>query len=195
MASLTHLVPAVVLFTIGYTFVLLGYGLMVDSPLAVLYTSINLGLMGLMVLLHRTIRWSPKALWMASLVGLGNMLGGVILIGGQTLYLVEVIGPIGYDKLFHFTAAAMLSLLAWETVARVAGPDAPRGHAGLPLIVWLVVCGGGAIVEIAEYVGATVGDVNVGDYANNAQDLIANASGALLGTALVARSRNRSLPP
>ncbi len=176
-------------FTALYTFGLLAYGLAVESPLAVLYTGINVALAGLFAFLHRTIRWSPRALWLASMVGLGNMLGGVVLVGGTTLYLVDVIGPIGFDKVFHFTAAACLTLAAWEVVERVTGPDAPSGHAGLPLVVWLTVMGGGAVVEIAEFIGASLGDVNVGDYANNALDLVANGIGALLGTVLAARSR------
>lgn len=176
-------------FTALYTLALLAYGLAVDSPLAILYTGINIALAGLFAFLHRTIGWSLRALWLASFVGLGNMLGGVILIDGTTLYLVNVLGPIGFDKVFHFTAAAGLSLAAWEAVERVTGPDAPRGPSGLPLIVWLTVMGGGAVVEIGEFIGASVGEVNVGDYANNAMDLVANGLGALLGTALGARSR------
>lgn len=49
--------------------------------------------------------------------------------------------------------------------------------------------GGGAVVEIAEFIGASIGDVNVGDYANNALDLVANGLGALLGVSLVANTR------
>lgn len=184
---------AVVVFTLGYTLALLGYGLAVESPLAVLYTSVNLALMGLLGLLHRNVRWSPRALWLASFVGLGNMLGGVILVGGQTLYLTDLIDPLGYDKVLHFTAAAGLSPLAWETVERVADPRAPRGLAGLPLVVWLAIMGGGAVVEIAEFAGASIGDVNVGDYTNNALDLVANPLGALLGVVLVARERKETV--
>lgn len=185
--------PALLVFTALYTAALLAYGLAVDSPLAVLYAGINIALAGLFAFLHRTIGWSLRALWLASLVGLGNMAGGVLLVGGTTLYLVDVMGPIGFDKLFHFAAAACLSLAAWEAVERVTGPGAPGGHAGLPLIVWLAVMGGGAVVEIAEFVGASIGDVNVGDYANNAQDLVANALGALLGVILVSRSRKATV--
>ena len=179
----------IVLFTLGYTTLLLGYGIVVESSLAVLYASVNVGLLGLVAWLHRSIRWSGRALWLASIVGLGNMLGGVVLVDGQTLYMTDVIGPIGYDKVFHFAAAALLSLLAWEAVERVAGPSSRRGIAGLPLIVWLAVMGGGAVVEIAEFIGASIGDVNVGDYANNALDLVANGLGALLGVVVVSRSK------
>lgn len=182
-------------FTAFYTVSLLAYGLAVDSPLALLYTGINVALAALFAFLHRTVQWSLPALWLASIVGLGNMLGGVVLIGDNTLYLSDIIGPIGFDKVFHFAAAAGLSLAAWEATERVTGPGAPRGHAGLPLIVWLAVMGGGAVVEIAEFVGASIGDVNVGDYVNNALDLVANALGGLLGVWLVSRARQDASRP
>jgi len=45
--------------------------------------------------------------------------------------------------------------------------------------------GGGAAVEIAELIGSTLSDVSVGDYGNNALDLVANAVGATVGISLV----------
>src|SRR5690606_41340266 len=101
---------------------------------------------------------SVGALLQASFVGLWIMLGGVVLVEGRTLYLTDVIGPIGYDKIFHFAAAAGLSLLAWEAVEGIAGPGARRGITGLAMVVWLAVMGGGAVVEIAEFIGASIGD-------------------------------------
>jgi hypothetical protein len=184
-----------VTFTVAYTGVLLVYGLMADSPLTVLYTGVNVGLMLVLAWLHRSIGWSRASLWLASVVGLGNMLGGVLLVDGQTLYMYPVLGSLHYDKVFHFLACALLSPLAWETVARTVRPDARGGITGLPLVVWLCVMGGGAGVEIAEFIGASMGDMNVGDYANNAVDLVANGLGALVGTAIVSGSRRRSLKP
>ena len=40
-------------------------------------------------------------------------------------------------------------------------------------------------MEIAELVGSTMSGVSVGDYANNALDLVANATGATVGVGLV----------
>jgi hypothetical protein len=131
-----------------------------------------------------------------SLIGLGNMLGGVLLVDGQPLYIAEVIGPIRYDKVFHALAAAGFTVVAWEAMKRWSGDDYHRG--GLLMFTWLVVMGGGAVVEIAELIGSVMSDVSVGDYGNNALDLVANAIGATVGIALVwwyERSRSESRPP
>jgi hypothetical protein len=53
--------------------------------------------------------------------------------------------------------------------------------------------GGGAVVEIAELIGSPLSDTNVGDYANNALDLVANGTGAAVGIAVVWRLERRDI--
>ena len=166
-------------FTILYTLGLLVYGLSIDSPLTSLYTGINVGLFVLFGVLHRWARWPLHALWAVSLVGLGNMIGGVSLVEGVPLYTAEFLGPLRYDKFFHAVASGAMVIIAWEAMKRWAGD----GYAFGPMLLvmtFLVVMGGGAVVEIAELIGSSVSDVSVGDYANNALDLVANAVGAIV---------------
>ena len=174
---------AVIIFTVAYTVLLFVYGIAIDSPLTMLYTGINIGLFALFGVLHIWARWPVHALWAVSLVGLGNMLGGVLLVDGQPLYTVEVIGPLRYDKVFHAVAAAAMVVIAWEAMKRWSGGVHHLG--GQLLLTWLVVMGGGAVVEVAELIGSTMGDVSVGDYANNALDLVANGVGAAVGVGIV----------
>lgn len=173
----------VVGFTAAYTILLLAYGLAVDSPLTLIYTGINIGLFILFGVLHAWARWPIHALWAVSLVGLGNMLGGVLLVDGDALYMAEVLGPLRYDKVFHAIAGAAMVVIAWEAMKAWSGGIHHFG--GQLLLTWLVVMGGGAVVEIAELIGSGLGDVNVGDYANNAFDLVANGAGAAVGIAVV----------
>lgn len=173
----------VVSSTVVYTIALFAYGTSVDSPLTNIYTGINIGLIMLFGLLHIWARWPAHALWAVSLVGLGNMLGGVALVEGDALYMAEVLGPLRYDKVFHALAAGALVIVAWEAMKRWS--EGVHHLGGQLLLTWLVVMGGGAVVEIAELVGSTLSNTNVGDYANNALDLVANGSGAAVGIALV----------
>lgn len=175
----------VLVFTVVYTIALSGYGTYVESPLTNLYTGINVGLFALFAVLHIWARWPAHALWAVSLVGLGNMLGGVLLVEGSALYMAEFIGPLRYDKIFHALAAGAMVIVAWEAMKRWSGGVHHRG--GQLLLTWLVVMGGGAVVEIAELIGSTMSGVNVGDYANNALDLVANGAGATVGIAVVGR--------
>jgi hypothetical protein len=184
---------AVLVFTISYTAALFAYGRFVDSPLANLYTGINIGLIVLFGALHVWARWPLRALWAVSLVGLGNMLGGVLLVDGLPLYMNAVIGPVLYDKVFHAAAAAAMTILAWDAMRRWVGTGYHQG--GVILFTWLVVMGGGAVVEIAEFIGSSMSDVSVGDYTNNALDLVANATGATIALPLVVWLDQRKAAP
>ena len=174
---------AALLFTAAYTVALFVYGQAVDSPLTNVYTGINLLLLAFFWLIHRWARFPASIWWGIALVGLGNMLGGVLLVDGEPLYMAQILGPLRYDKLFHASAAFVCFFVAWVAVQRWAGEGGNRG--GLLFIAVLATMGGGAAVEIAELIGASVSDVNVGDYANNALDLVANTVGALLAAAVV----------
>lgn len=182
MPYLADPMRAVVVFTIVFTVALVIYGQSVDSPLTMTYTGINIGLFALFGVLHTWARWPTHALWAVSLVGLGNMFGGVLLVDGMPLYTAEVIGPMRYDKVFHAVAGGAMVVIAWEAMKRWAGSGYHLG--GLLLMTWLVVMGGGAVVEIAELIGSSMSEVSVGDYANNALDLVANAVGATVGIGL-----------
>jgi hypothetical protein len=174
---------AVIVFTAVYTVVLFVYGTIVGSPLTNLYTGINIGLFALFAILNKWARWPLSALWAMSLVGLGNMLGGVVLVDGDALYMAEVLGPLRYDKVFHALAAGAMVIVAWEAMKRWS--DGIHHFGGQLLLTWLVVMGGGAVVEIGELIGSTMSGVSVGDYANNALDLVANGVGAAVGVGVV----------
>lgn len=109
---------AVVVFTVSYTVTLFVYGTAVGSPLTNLYTGVNVVLFVVFGVINIWARWPVHALWAVSLVGLGNMLGGVVLVGGDALYMAEVVGPVRYDKLFHAMAAGAMVIVAWEAMKR-----------------------------------------------------------------------------
>ena len=174
---------AVIAFTVVYTVGLYAYGLAVGSELTNLYTGITVGLFVLFAILNYWAKWPLHALWALSLVGFFNMLGGVLLVDGSALYLAEVIGPIRSDKVFHTLAALAFVPVAWEAAKRWAGSGYHLG--GMLILTFLTVMGGGAVVEIAELIGSSMSNVSVGDYGNNALDLVANAVGAGVGVLLV----------
>ena len=180
---------SVIGFTALYTVVFFGYGVMVESPLVSVYTGITVLLFVVFAFLHQWAKFPMAILWGLSIVGLGNMAGGVFLVGGEPLYMAGALGSLRYDKLYHASAAAVMFPVAWAAMTRFAGEGVHRR--GLLLFSFLVVMGGGAVVEIAELVGSSLSDVSVGDYGNNALDLVANAVGAIVGLLYVVWSERK----
>ncbi len=174
---------SLIAFTATYTVALFAYGRAVESSLASLYTAITIGLFIVFALINRWARWPLYALWAVSLVGLGNMLGGVLLVDGTPLYAADLGSVPNYDKIFHLVATAAMFVVAWEAMKRWAGDGFHFG--GLVLWTWLVAMGGGAVVEIAEYVGTLIAPVNVGGYEDNALDIVANALGGGVGAGFI----------
>ncbi len=174
---------ALVGFTLLYMVGLFLYGLAVDSPLTLTYTGITVLIVITFALLHQWAKFPLWILWVISLVGLGNMIGGVVLVDGKPMYVNGYIGPIPFDKFFHSLAAFAFFFVAWHAMKAFAGPGYHRP--GLLTFTFLVVMGGGAVVEIVELIGTVISEVNVGDYGNNALDLVANAIGAALGLIVI----------
>jgi hypothetical protein len=174
----------VVAFVCSYLVALFVYGRAVESPLTNIYTTITVVLVVLLTLIHRSVGFTLPVLCALAVVGMGNMAGGVLLIGGQPLYLAPLFGPVRYDKIFHFGATAVAALASWEALRRWSG--ASRLSGGLATATVLMAAGAGALVEMVEFSGTIVfPGTNVGDYGNNMLDLVANMAGAMIATALI----------
>lgn len=177
------------LWTIGVaTAFFLIYGIAADSPSVNYYVPLTVVLVGVFALIHRSASFTDTTLLALALIGVGNLAGGVLLIDGSPLYELDIIGEIAYDKVFHFTASAVGGWAAYEAMTRWASRRGPV----LVFAAVMMAAGGGAFVEVVEYVATLVQErTSVGGYDNNMQDLIANTFGAILG-AVVARRADRS---
>lgn len=162
------------------------YGLSVDSKWIWVYAPISLMFTGLVMLFHRRAGFSKGLLLALALVIVGNLAGGVLEVNGEILYLKQVFGDLQYDKVFHATATGAASWASWQLLG---GWGLQRGRFFAALMMG---AGGGALVEIFEFVGTKLLDTNVGGYDNNMQDLIANTSGSLVALMIVRFGLDRS---
>jgi hypothetical protein len=164
------------------------YGRVVDSPATTTYVFITLVLVGVLWWIHRTAVFPMPVLWGLAAVGVGNMLGGVLLINGNTLYLTPVIGPLRYDKIFHAVACGVAAWASWHALGRWTGGSMRPGPRRFVAV--LMAAGAGAVVEMVEFTGVNVfPETNVGDYGNNMLDLVANLTGAVVIASVLGRSR------
>lgn len=139
---------------------------------------------GIVTLLATTtwllLRRYEHPIWLTALLQLtllGHITGRTVTLEGVQLYKTVLLG-IPTDKTIHalnsMTGAAYVTVLF-----RREGP--PLGTWETFTVV-MVTTGLGAFIEIVEYLGVLLLPVTfVGGYENNAQDLIANLFGAVVG--------------
>ncbi len=164
--------------------VFLVYGIATDNSQLIYYIPITVMFTGIIALIHRSVGFHMAVLWALAGAAIGNMAGGVLVVGGAALYQLPVLGLIGYDKVFHAFAAGVV---AWASLEALSSWGLRRTFA-LGFAATMIALGGGALVEVVEYFGSIlIEDASVGGYINNAQDLIANTLGATIGTTLAYR--------
>ncbi len=154
------------------------YGVVVDSPFVSYYIPITIVLAMVVFWIHRTARFADSTLLALTFAAIGNLAGGVLLVGDGTLYGAAVIGDIRYDKVFHALATGVAGWASYEAVRRWG-----ITRRGAAIFVAVMMAGGaGAFVEIIEYIGSVIFEnTSVGDYGNNMLDLVANTTGSVVG--------------
>ena len=149
--------------------------------------------------LHFRIRFSTGLLWCLSVLTLMHMLGGLVLVsrsapteGKRLLYNLWLIEDVfKYDHLVHMFGGGIASWFCWQVLRRMWGNKSWLFRRQHPRPVVLMICalagfGIGSINEVMEFAATRmVDDANVGGYANNALDLIANTAGGLIAAFLL----------
>jgi hypothetical protein len=160
------------------------YGVVVDSPFVYYYVPITIVLALVVGWIHRSANFADSTLMALTLAAIGNLAGGVLVVGDGTLYGASVIGQIRYDKVFHAVATGVAGWASYEAARRWG--IVRRGAA---IFVAIMMAGGaGAFVEIIEYVGSVIFEnTSVGDYGNNMLDLVANTTGSIVGVVWASR--------
>lgn len=144
------------------------------------------GTIGLYIAFWLVLRRHEYPVWASLLLQaavVGHMAGRFVQVDGNQLYQFVFFG-IHTDKVIHLLntcAGAVFVLVLFRIVDLRL-----RGWEGF--VVAMVAAGLGTVIEIIEFASTYVlATHNVGDYVNNAQDLVANLAGAVLGWAIARR--------
>lgn len=166
------------------------YGSAVGSAFTWFYVPLTLVYAVLLARLDRRLGLRPPIRWALTASALGNLAAGVLVVGGDQLYVYALLGPVWVDDVQHFTAAAVAAWAAWDLLDALAG----RWR---PLVAVLVATGLGALIEVGEFIGWSLFNTNVGGYTDTMMDLVVNLAGATTAAAIVVlrSSSERSDPP
>jgi len=118
--------------------------------------------------------------------------GGVIFFNGVRLYDLAF-GFIKYDSIVHFLGSLTIVFVVYSLIHNYFYNPTKPDSKNLFLILVLMTAGAGTLIELIELIAVIFfnAGVGVGDYMNNAIDLLVNFLGALAGSLIVVLYRNK----
>jgi putative membrane protein len=123
------------------------------------------------------LQWETVVL--ISILAILNFAGGTYYIGTVRLYDHYFFG-IRYDQFMHFVGFAVVAVALYDFIIPYL-KSVKKGY--ILSITILLTVGASALLEIAEFIAVlTIGTTGVGDYFNNAYDLVFGLFGAIVGT-------------
>lgn len=178
-------------FSIAYVGGAAAYSRSVGNTEFMYYVKVMVVLMMVVAIVHMRVRLTTPTLWMLSIWGLAHMAGGLVHVGepAGVLYNFWLLGEangrgIKFDQLVHAYGFGVTTYVCWQCFRPALA--SPRPTIGLALLAALASAGLGALNEIVEFTATQIMDkTNVGDYENNAWDLVFNMAGALITAGLI----------
>lgn len=140
-----------------------------------------------LILFSKKIHLKTSSIIGLLILGFFHLAGGNFIIGGLRLYQTSKFF-IPYDKLVHFIGSFILAIIAYNHLYPILKRKKTKQKTIIFFLVVLIATGLGAIIEIIEFLATLIfQNTIVGDYANNAVDLIANILGAIAATPFLLR--------
>jgi len=120
-----------------------------------------------------------------SLFGLLHLLGGIVYIGDVRLYDYWFFPPyLKFDNFVHGVGGALAAILAYNFLENKLVPEIRYNGFIFVFLLVTIASGIGAYNEILELIAVVFFDAGkaVGDYMNNALDLVHNLIGATIAS-------------
>ena len=185
------------IFTVGYVVAFAGNAFLQANFEFLYYILLMVGLIYLAVIVNRHLHLAFFIIINLSILGFLHLLGGNLYLGGIRLYDYYFIhGVIRYDNLIHAYGTFIATLTLYSLLVNFIDERARRSYFLFYLMLVLMAIGIGTIVELIElfavvFLGATQ---QVGDYFNNALDLLFNTLGSALACTVLYLYRSRPHP-
>lgn len=176
------------LFTLGYIFLFSLIAVSRGNYEFLFYTTYMVVMVWGIARYHATLHISELVVGLISLFGLLHLLGGTVYLGDIRLYDMAFFGgPLHFDNLVH-TCGGMLAAAVSYNVLHIHFDKSVRHHHLVESFILVTLASGiGAYNELIELCAVVFLDagVEIGDYMNNAVDLVFNFIGAALCTILI----------
>lgn len=152
------------------------------------YTVLMVALIYLIIILNKRLHLAFFILVNLSILGFLHLLGGNFYWHGTRLYdFFFIPGIIRYDNIIHTYATFIATLTLYSLIANYVDIRLRRKYILFAIGLVLMALGMGAINELLELFAVLAFGVTekVGDYYNNAFDLLFNTIGAVMATIII----------
>lgn len=172
-------------FIVGYLIVFGFLAILNKNPEFLYYIIIMTLLVIIAVRYHRKLHLPASVLTGFSIFGLLHVAGGNLFINSKRLYDLWLIkGVLKYDNLVHFIALFFITIASYSLLRPHLDKKIKHNKFLLLLLFILISLGIGVFQEILEF-GAVIffnAAERVGNYVNNALDLVFNLIGAVVAS-------------
>lgn len=162
-----------------------------------IYVGVIVFFLAVFIFVNNKVYFPNAVLWGLSIWALLHLLGGSVNINGKVLYDIILI-PLSqrypifrYDQFVHIIGFGIATLTMFYVLKPLLKTDISKWWS-LSIIVIAAGTGMGALNEVVEF-AATVflPETHVGDYTNNALDLVSNLIGALIAMLILRVNKKR----
>jgi len=147
------------------------------------YTFIMSFIVFVLILYYKKFNLSLNVMFGLTIVGVLHILGGNIFLDGVRLYDMWFInGVFRYDNFVHMIGSFVAVFVVYSLLYPNLGKNLKYNRILLSVIIVFMVLGIGAFYEIIELVAVVFFNAaeKVGDYLNNALDLVFNLIGCII---------------
>lgn len=187
LRSKTALPPGLAFFVLAYLVACSAMALRQGNAEFMVYAGAMVVFIAVVLLLHRSVRFTAVALWMLAIWGLMHMLGGTVPIperladtdsGRFVLYALRPHPSLPrYDQVTHVFGFFTATVACWEACRALLHA---RPGLALSSAAALMGMGLGCVNEVIEFaITLTTPDNGVGGYVNTGWDLVSNTIGSV----------------
>lgn len=161
----------------------------------IIYLAVLLTLGGIILLLHRKLRFSAGMLWALWVWAALHMAGGLVPvpeswpINGDIRVLYSwwlIPDMLKYDHVVHALGFGIATTAVWQGLSRIWPEEGGlRPTWGLLIVSAICGMGLGGMNEVVEFIATLVTDTNVGGYINTGWDLVSNLAGCIIAAVII----------
>ncbi len=180
------------IFTIAYLAIFSAISITINNIEFLYYSSIIFIMVIFLLIYKKKISLEPIHYFFASLLGLFHSLGGNLFINGTKLYDFWIFG-LRYDQYMHIAGSLTAAMIAYFTLKKYFSQELRKSNLLLPSMIIMIALGIGATYEIFELIAVAFfgGEKGVGDYINNALDLVFNLIGGAIASIIIIYRKKR----